>query len=206
MRGAGILAALLLAGCGGLPLKHAPEPGTDDAAWGALRDQASRRGDLYDGLIHRASASATWLSPRVREASVRRLAEWQGLTAAELEQALARSRAQAALGEEFVLAFFAADRRANDLEGKDAVWHVELVDGEARAPASDVTELTANLTIKQLYPYVGPFDVVYRVRVKWGGPPLEGRPFQLRVGSGYGAVVLDFGPDGERPTRPRQAP
>jgi hypothetical protein len=206
MRGA-FAAMLLLAGCPSAVLtQRAPVPGADDEAWGKVRDAASRRADLYDGFVHRATASATWLSPPVREAAVRRLAEWQGLGPAETEKALEASRQQVALGEEFMLAFYSADRRANFLDAKETVWHIELVAGDVRAPAIEVRELTSDATIKQLYPYVSPFDVVYRVRVKWSGPPLEGRPFALSVASGYGAVVLDFGPDGERPTRPRQAP
>ena len=73
-------------------------------------------------------------------------------------------------------------------------------------PASEVVALTTDATIRQLFPYVDPFDVVYRVRFKWTGAPLEGRPFTLRISGGLGAVVLDFGPGGERPGAPRLAP
>ncbi len=205
MTGAAVL--LFLAGCAsGPPLLRAPVPGPDAGDWGQVRDQASRHTRLYDGLVHRANASATWYSPRVRETGLRRLSEWQGKNAAETEQALARGRADAALGEEFLVAFYSAERRSNDLDARRSVWHLELDDGEARVPASEVVALITDATIRQLFPYVEPFDVVYRVRFKWTGAPLEGRPFTLRISGGLGAVVLDFGPGGERPRAPRLAP
>jgi len=199
--------ALLAAGCGaGVPFHRAPQPGTDTGDWGELRDQASRRASLYDGFVHRADATATWFSPAVREAGIRRQAEWQARNQAELEQALATGRAEAAKGEEFVVAVYTADRRANDLGSKTSVWHLELDDGEVRVPASEVTALTTDATIRQLFPYVDPFDVVYRVRFRWTGAPLAGRPFRVHIAGGLGAMVLDFGPGGERPQAPRLAP
>jgi hypothetical protein len=194
-------------GCAsGLPTRRAPAPGLDAGEWGQLRDQASRRAVLYDGFVHRANASATWLSPQVREAAVRRQSEWEARNAAETDQAVARARSDAALGEEFVVAIYTADRRANDLDAPRSVWHLELDDGETSVPASEITGLTSDATIRQLYSYVDPFDSVYRVRFKWTGPSLEGRAFKLRISGGLGALLLDFGPDGERTFPPRLAP
>ncbi len=198
---------LLIAGCAsGVPLRRAPVPGPEAGEWALLRDAASRRISLYDGFVHRANASATWFSPRVREAGVRRQAEWEGKNATETEEAVAIGRSDALLGEEFLVAFYTADRRANDLDASRSIWHLELDDGETREPASEIVGFPTDATIRQLFPYVDPFEVVYRVRFKWTGAPLEGRPFTLRISSGLGALVLDFGPDGERTFTPRLAP
>jgi hypothetical protein len=198
---------LLAAACSPGPrLTRAPSPGPNSGEWGTVRDDASRRAGLYDGLVHRANASATWFSPLVREVGLRRLSDWQGKTSEETEQAVAKGQADALLGEEFVVAFYSAERRTNDLDAPRSVWHLELDDGETRVPASEVVALTTDATIRQLFPYVDAFDVVYRVRFKWTGRSLEGRPFTLRIGGGLGAVLLDFGPDGKRPYAPRQAP
>jgi hypothetical protein len=209
VRRATLLAAALLlaAGCSASQrLTRAPSPGPNSGEWATVRDAASRRASLYDGLVHRADASATWYSPLVREVGLRRLSDWQGKSAAETEQAVAKGQADALLGEEFVVAFYSAERRTNDLDASRSVWHLELDDGETRVPASEVEALTTDATIRQLLPYVGPFDVVYRVRFKWTGRSLEGRPFTLRIGGAVGAVLLDFGPDGDRPFPPHQAP
>ncbi len=202
-------AALLLAASCSSPkplFRRAPSPGPNAGDWAEVRDAASRRANLYDGFIHRATASATWFSPPVREAGAMRLAEWQGKNEDEIEQMVAKGRADAALGEEFVVAFYSAERRTNDLDMPRSVWHLELDDGQVRVPASEVVALTTDATIRQLFPYVGPFDVVYRARFRWTGAPLEGRPFTVRIGGALGAVVLDFGPGGELPTSPRLAP
>ncbi len=200
------LAVALAAGCAAnVPFHRAPVPAGDAADWGPLREAASRRASLYDGFVHRANASATWLSPEVREAGVRRLAEWQAKNQAELEQALADARAEALLGEEFVVALYTVDPRANDLDVPRSVWHLELDDGTTRVPAATITAFYPNATVKQLYPYVGPFDLTYRVRFKWTGAPLQGRPFKLRIASSLGELVLDYAPEGQR-AREWQAP
>jgi hypothetical protein len=205
------LAALLLAasGCASVTARlppRAPDPLPDRGDWAATRDQASRRAQLYDGLVHRATASATWLSLPVREAATRRLAAWQGWTEAEVDKALVVDRTEATKGEEFIVALFTADRMANDLDGSPSIWHVEIDDGQLVAPASSQHAMTVDATLVQLFTYVGAFDVVYRVRVPWSGTPLAGRPFKLRLGSALGQLELDFGPGGEPAIRPHQAP
>jgi hypothetical protein len=199
--------ALLLAGCAsGVPMRRAPVPAPEAGEWGLLRDAASRRASLYDGFVHRANASATWFSPKVREAGVRRQTEWEGKNQAETEEAVAIGRADALLGEEFLVSFYTAERRANDLDAPRSIWHLELDDGETRVPASEIVGFSTDATIRQLFPYVDPFEVVYRVRFKWTGASLEGRPFKLRIAGGLGALELDFGPEGERTYAPRIAP
>jgi hypothetical protein len=206
-RAAAVTLLLLAAGCGLVnPFQRAPTPGADDGDWGRLRDQASRQATLYDGFDHRASAAATWLSTPVREAAARRQAEWQGSNAAQVEQAVARARAEAARGEEFMLAVYTAERRANDLDAPRSIWHIELDDGETRVPAAEVTAVPADANVRQLFPYVGPFDLVYAVRFAWTGAPLQGRPFSLRISGSLGALPLDFGPAGQRAVAPRATP
>jgi hypothetical protein len=49
-------------------------------------------------------------------------------------------------------------------------------------------------TVLGLYPYVGPFETVYRVFLPPApGGSLAGRPFVLEVASARGKVVFDFG-------------
>ncbi len=207
-----LVAALALCGCGAiqgvrsrLPPRE-PQPGIEAGQWADLRDAATRQQKLYDGFIHRATATATWLSPEVREAATRRLGEWQGWSPAELEKALAADQAEAAKGEEFVLAFYTAERRQNDLDAKPSIWRIELADGTDQAAALSATMVADDATMKQLFPYVGPFDLVYRVRVPWKGARLEGRPFQLRVAGAVGRIALRFNEKAGDAERPHQAP
>ena len=204
------LLALVAAGAGcaavDRALPRAPTPSTDEGEWAQRRDAASRGAELYDGLDRRAAASATWLSAPVREALARRLAAWQAWSPEELNAELARARIEAAQGEDFVVAFYAADQVANDLDSPRSVWRIEIDDGSRRVAAAKVSGVRADATIVQLYPYVGTFDVVYRVHVPWGGAPLEGRPFTLRIASAYGRLDLDFGPGGTPALRPHLFP
>jgi len=206
------LALLALAGCGAiqgvksrLPPRR-PDPGPDAGAWADLRDAATRQERLYDGFVHRATATATWLSPPVREAATRRLAEWQGWAEVDLEKALAADRAEAAQGEEFLLAFYTASPRDNDLDARPSVWRLRLDDGSTQAPASSVAGVTDDATIRQLFPFVGPFDQLYRVRIPWPGAPLEGRPFQLEIAGALGRLTLRYNVPAPEVERPHVAP
>jgi hypothetical protein len=206
------LLSLAVVGCGAvqgvkarLPPRE-PQPGPEDGAYADLRDDASRRARLYDGFVHRADLNGTWLTPAVREAGVRRVAAWQGWGKDELEAALAANRAEAAKGEEFVLSLYTADPRHNDLADKGSIWRVQLDDGEIQATATSVEVMPRDANTLQLFPFVGPFDVVYRARLPWTGAPLAGRPFTLKLMGALGPLVLDFGPGGKQAERPHQAP
>jgi hypothetical protein len=195
-------AALALGGCA--LASRAPSPTTREGEWAERRDAATRRAFLYDGLKHRATATSTLLSLEVREARARRLAEWFGWTQAELDARLEQERAEAAQGEEFVVSFYSADPRDNDLDAPRSVWRVAVkADGED-VGANRVTSVDRDATIVGLYPYVGPFDTVYRVLVpRAPGGPLGGREFTLEVAGARGKLSMDFGlPEG--PLQPQQ--
>jgi hypothetical protein len=113
-------------------------------------------------------------------------------------------RAEAAAGEEMLLALFTADPKANDLDAPRSVWRVALKLGDADVLASRTTGLELNATVGGLFPYVGPFDVVYRVTFpRTSDSPLDGKPFVFEVASALGKLSLDFA---EEPATPLQEP
>jgi hypothetical protein len=191
-RVAACAAALALAGCS--LLGRAPKPATTEGEWAAQRDAATRRGLVYDGLKHRATGTATLQSLSVREARARRLAAWFGWPPEELEQRLVQERDEAAAGEEFLLSFYTADPRDDDLDAPRSVWRVAVkVDG-GDLVASRVTSVERDATTLGLYPYIGPFETVYRVFVpRASGGPLSGRPFTLEIAGARGKLAMDFG-------------
>lgn len=199
-----LAAALALSAAGCHP--RSPLPLTREGEWALARDPATRRAVLYDGFKHRATGTATHLSLPVREARARRLAEWLGWTARELADRLAQERKEHAAGEEFLLSFYTADTRAQDLDAPRSIWRVALkVDG-ADAIATRVTSIDPDANVVGLFPYVGPFDVLYRVllpRPPSGDP--AGKPFVLEFSSGYGKLSFDWGdPKAVIPDQPWQ--
>jgi hypothetical protein len=190
--GAAAAAALALGGC--LARHRAPDPRPNVGEWAQQRDAATRRAMLYDGLKHRATGTATLLALPVREARARRLAEWLGWTAPELEHRLEQERAEAADGEEFILSFYTADPKDNDLDAPRSVWRVAVkVDG-GDVLATRITSVDRDATNLALYPFVGPFDTIYRVFLpQASGGSLAGREFTFELASGRGKVSLDFG-------------
>lgn len=184
-----------LAGCGlNSLLTRAPAPGPREGEWATLRDRATRRGSVYDGVEHRATATATHLGLAEREARARRLGEWLGWTQEELDRRLADERAEAAQGEEFLLALYTANPKANDLDARPSTWRVALETDEGEVVASRVEVLTSDATITALFPYVGGFDTVYRVRFPPAPDgPLVGRMFALELSSALGRIDLGYG-------------
>jgi hypothetical protein len=190
-----LLLALLLPACA--YITPAPDPSTTQGAWAQARDGATRAAKLYDVLDDVAFATATWQSEAVRIARVERLAEWKGMLPAEKDALLAKERTEAAEGEEFLLAFFTDDRRANDLATDRGTWRVSLVvNGTEQALAAKVSLVKRDPTIQVLYPYVTDFDTLYRIRFpKLPGPtPLSAQPFQLRIAGALGALRMSWEP------------
>jgi hypothetical protein len=191
-------AVLALAAC---PLHpRSPLPRAREGDWALARDGASRRAFLYDGFNHRATATATFLSPPVREARARRLAEWLDWTPRELEDRLAQEHAEADAGEEFLVAMYTAGSKDNDLDAPRSIWRVAVKVGTEDLLASRVTSITVDATTSELFPYIGPFDVVYRVLMPHSpAGPIQDRPFVLELASGLGKLELDFGVPSKQP-------
>jgi hypothetical protein len=204
LRLAAAAALLALAGCPYHP--RAPLPRPREGEWARERNGATRRAILYDGLQHRATATGTYLSPAVREARARRLAEWLDWTPKELEERLAQERAEAEAGEELVLALFTAQPRENDLDAPRSIWRVALKVGTEDLLATRVTSVHVDATLAELFPYVGPFDVVYRVLLPHSpSGPIADRPFIVQLASALGKLELDFGaPELKPPDEPWQ--
>lgn len=190
-----LLLALLIPGCA--YLGPATDPPTREGAWAQARDGATRTAKLYDRFEDVAFATATWQSEAVRVARVERLAEWKGMLPAEKEALLARERTEAAEGEEFLLAFFTDDRRANDLATDRGTWRISLlVNGAGQALPAKVSAVKKDPTNQILYPYVTDFDTLYRVRFPKlpGGTPLGALPFDLRVAGALGTLRMTWEP------------
>jgi hypothetical protein len=204
MRRAFLALLVAVAGCKTLGLPHQPSPGPDEGAWAAERDRFTRARKLYDGLDDVATATATYLAPSVREARAIRLAEWQGVPAAEREARVAAEAKAAEATEEFLLAFFTSDRRANDLATDRGTWRITLgilvAGGVDEAQPEKVELVRIDPAIPMLYPYVTDFDQLYRIRFPHhpGPRPLAELPFTLRISGALGRIDLDWKP-GEKP-------
>jgi hypothetical protein len=74
------------------------------------------------------------------------------------------------------------------------VWRVALViPGEPdRLPAERAREIRTDAMLRRLYPEIGDFDTVYRVRFA-RTQPLDGRPFTLRLAGAKGRLDFQYG-------------
>ena len=151
-----------------------------------------------------AFVSAVYDPLEAREARIDRLAVWKKLTAQEREVLLASEREQASHFDDFLLSLFTTNRPDNDLTSKNSIWRLALVvPGEGELLPETVEEVRIDSTVRALYPNVGDFDVVYRVRFPRWKEPLAGRSFTLRLAGSRG--LLDFSTTG-RSRRPGLVP
>ncbi len=204
-----LLAAAAAAGAPGCKSVNAlktkaPDPGVNQGEWAAVRNGSTRRALLYDQFQQRAIVTATYLSPAVRQARAARLGEWLDWTQQELAARLKMESDEAARYDDFLIAFFTPDRRANDLDAKDSVWRLALqLDKGDEVVTRDATALDLDANIENLFPYVSHFDTVYRVRFnKVPGAPLAERRFTLVIASALGKMELTFGDGAIGPERP----
>ena len=193
LRAAAAVAALAALGACSL-VPRAPKPQTTEGEWASKRDAATRRAFLYNAFDHQATATATFLSLEVREARARRLGEWLGWTPAELQARLDQERREAAEGEELFLSFYTSEPKNNDLDAPRSIWRVAVRVDDVDVVARRVTGADRNDNAIGLFPYIGPFDVAYRVLLPAApGGPLTGRPFVVEIASAVGRLTLDYG-------------
>jgi hypothetical protein len=188
--------ALVLVGVAGTGCRlraRTPTPGPQEGDWALKRDAATRRDLLYDGLDHRATATATHLSLPVREARARRMSDWRGWTAEELEQRLAAERAEAAAGEEFLIVFYTATSKNNDLDAPRSIWHIAVKSEAGELVSTAARAVDPDEELRMLFPWAGAFDVAYRVRFPMPAEgPLADEGYVLEIASALGMLELDY--------------
>ncbi len=176
------------------PLPTAPRPSTFEGEWAASRDRYARSAKLYDGFTTRAFVYAVYQAPEVRRARVERLAVWRAMTAEEKARLADEERSDGEKWDDFLVSVFTADRADNDLDARASIWRVALVvTGEGDALPASVTQVRSDATIRELYPGVGDFDTVYRVRFPRWKAPLVDRRFALELAGARGRLDLRFG-------------
>jgi hypothetical protein len=183
-----------------------PVPGVRQGDWSTVRNLATRRAQLYDRFSQRASATVTYLGVPERQAKVDQLAQWMGWTEQEKARQLKAELDEAARYDDFLLAFYTPERKANDLDLKTSIWRVALKLEGGDLVTHDATTLDVDATVANLYPYISPFDTVYRLRFNKVTPPLTGRTFVLELASALGKLQLTFGDGAIGPDRPQGTP
>jgi hypothetical protein len=135
-----------------------------EAAYQAILARYSARSEIYEGFDTRLFAATTFQAPALREARVRRTAEFQRTPSQSVEAQLAEEKAEAEREHAFFLGVHANDYRYDDFDRRNSIWRVSLLtpSGEVR-PATIKRVGRANLDMRALYPYMGAFWVAYQV-------------------------------------------
>jgi hypothetical protein len=191
---------LLLAGC----RLRLPPPGPSEGRdWTEARLRWSRSAKLYDRFEAHAFVAVAYQAPALRQARLEQVADWRSMTTVERKALAEAEAAEASRWEEFLVSLYTSDPQDNDLDLGHSIWRLALVvDGEGEALPAEVKSVRTDAELRELYPFIGDFDAVYRVRYpRWKGEPLAGRRFQLRLAGARGQVALDFAEGGAVPPR-----
>jgi hypothetical protein len=82
----------------------------------------------------------------------------------------------------------------NDLDAPHSVWRLAVEADEGELLATRVEWLESDATVVGLFPFVGVFDTVYRIRFPPSPKgPLAGRMFALEITSALGKIALAYG-------------
>lgn len=199
---AALLALLLGAGCrSGPPTIGDPAPRLSDSAqekaYRKILDRYSATAEIYSGFDTQLFAGATFQSWPFRQARVQRLARFQAMTEAEIQQRLAEEKAEYDQFYVFDLGTFTQDPKFDDFDTRSSIWRIALVSGSGDVLPAEIQRVgRVNQNVRALYPYMGEFWVEYRVKfpkVRPDGTPVlpeaEDRVL-LRVASTLGRADL----------------
>ncbi|MBI5888593.1 MAG: hypothetical protein HZB82_07785 [Deltaproteobacteria bacterium] len=146
------------------PLKAAKEPqrpGYDEVlnAWTA-------GAKVYEGIETRLIATATYKDFSFRKAYIERYAKSYQIDDDYKKSLIERERAAADDSNEFFLSVYTPEERWNDLDSKDSVWRLFLEDDTGRRliPISVKRVEKGDPFIREFFPYVDPWSLVYTVR------------------------------------------
>lgn len=176
-------------------VNRSPQPPPSEGAWAEQHSRWTRKASLYDGLAMRALATATYQAPELRRARAERLATWKAMTPEESAAVLAQEESEAAQYDDFVLSITTGDSADNDLDSRRTAWRVALVTaGQPERADPEITELRPDALVRTLYPDVGDFDVVYRIRFpRPAATQTWSEPFTLRIAGPRGRLDFAFG-------------
>lgn len=146
------------------PLKAAKEPqrpGYDEVlnAWTA-------GAKVYEGIETRLIATATYKAFSFRKAYIERYAKSYQIDDDYKKSLIERERVVAEDSNEFFLSVYTPEERWNDLDSKDSVWRLFLEDdtGKRLIPISVKRVEKGDPFIREFFPYVDPWSLVYTVR------------------------------------------
>lgn len=147
-----------------LPLPSLPEA-KESKAYSKVLKQHHRHGEVYDR--HTLNAIFVWdaiyQGPALREQTLRTLSEIYRWSEKERVDYRHKEQSGRSNTEDFIVVLYTYDRKANDLESKKSVWRVLLEANGRSYPPLQIARIKPNAIEAFLYPFVKPWNQMYRV-------------------------------------------
>jgi len=205
------LAALALSGCavsstfmGGQSLALESE------GYRQVLKRWTKQHKVYRHFEAKIFVTATFLSPELRTAWIKRRTRLLGLPASEVRALEADHTDRDRRYHEFVVSIVTGEHRWNDFDSKDSMWRISLANDRHQevAPVSVLRQDLRRGDLQAYFPYITVFQQAYIVRfprtiLELSTPILDAgvRSFSLRFLSGVAVAELTWPIDGV-PTPP----
>lgn len=164
----------------------------DENRWQQTLERYTDHKAIYDGLDSRLFAAATWQSPQLVDARVRRECDFRGLPESATRARLAAEQSRLAAVTEVHLGVHVADYHFEDFGRSDSMWSIALVkDGVEVTPTKVTRNGKARLHMRAIYPYLDEFWVSYDLQF----PKVvvaPGDKLTMRMASSIGRAEFEF--------------
>ncbi|MBF0491460.1 MAG: hypothetical protein HQM15_01610 [Deltaproteobacteria bacterium] len=105
-----------------------------------------------------------WMSPELREAQDKYLAQHYKDSAADLKARETKSEKIEHQYTEFLVFFYTYNKKWNDLDAPESLWQLRLEAAESHLKPSEIIKVKPTPLEESLYPYLAPWVKMYRVR------------------------------------------
>jgi hypothetical protein len=162
-----------------------------DARFATAYERWNQEKQIYSGFDVKMFFGVTDESMEFRQARVERLGLLRASTQIEIDQQLAKEKADHEKYQDFTIGVHANERQFDDFDRKDAIWRTALVTPKGEElPINWDRFGRPDLNVRALYPYLGDFWILYHVRFNRVVP--ADTPVTLRLASSVGRVDFDF--------------
>ena len=198
--------ALSLAGCAaGSPLFPGdPSLALESERYRVVLEQWTKQQKVYRHFEAKIFATASYLSPDLRQAYIRRRTRVLGLPPSEIRLLEAEHADRARRYHEFIVSIYTGERRWNDLDAADSMWRVSLRNDHNQevSPTEVKRQDLRSGDLRAYFPYISVFQQAYLVRfprtILELNVPVIGadvRRFSLRFLSGVAVAELSWSLD-----------
>jgi hypothetical protein len=166
----------------------------EELSYSKVLKKYHRHGEKYswDTLHENIFWDVIYQSMEFREAYERQYGKYYKLTPAEIATRIEEERQDAEAGDEFLVILNTYSKVWNDLDSKDSIWRLRLLVGNDSIAPESIKKIKPTPIDATFYPFILPWEKVYRVVFPRGSVPAENSDFRLSLYGVKGQETLTW--------------